>query len=128
MRPLTVKTVCSARPLFCRGAAVCGCSGGGKSRLRGVGAELQGDLIRGLAELSEEVADLLLTGVDDLASGGTVDGGGHVLTQLLEAAAQLAHQGVRRQGGFGRHGFSMETRATSTQPAQLRFPLNVGAP
>src|SRR3954453_10211972 len=98
MRPLTVKTVCSAGPLFCRGAAVCGWSGGGKSRLRGVGAELDGGLIGGLAEVGEEVADLLLTGIDDLSSGRLVDGGGHVVTELLEAAAQLFQQGVRRQG------------------------------
>jgi hypothetical protein len=55
--------------------------------LRGVGPELQGDLVGSLAEVSEEVADLLLAGVDDLAGGGEVDGGGNVLTQLLEAAA-----------------------------------------
>ena len=103
MRPLTVKTVCSAGPLFCKGVAVCGWSGGGKSRLRGVGAELQGGLVGGLSEVGEEVADLLLAGVDDLAGGGAVDGGGHVLTQLLETTAQLLQQGVRRQGRFGRH-------------------------
>src|SRR4051812_29301131 len=114
MRPLTVKTVCSAGPLLCRGAAVCGWSGGGKSRLRGVGAELQGGLVSGLAEVREEVADLLLAGVNDLASGGTVDGGSHVLTQLLEAAAQLVQQGVCRQGGFGRHDFSTEMKSTGT--------------
>ena len=82
--------------------------------MRGVGAELYGGLVSGLAEVGEEVADPFLAGVDDLASGGTVDGGGHVLTQLLEAAAQLVQQGVRRHGGFGRHGFSREARATST--------------
>jgi hypothetical protein len=71
--------------------------------LRGVGAELQGGLVGGLSEVGEEVADLLLAGVDDLAGGGVVDGGGHVLTQLLEAAAQLLEQGVGRQEGFGRH-------------------------
>src|SRR5690348_15467637 len=103
MRPLTVKTVCSAGPLFCRGVPVWGWSGGGESRLRGVAAELQGGLVGGLSEVGEEVADLLLAGVDDVAGGGAVDGIGHVLTELLEAAAQLVQQGGRRQGGFGRH-------------------------
>ena len=83
--------------------------------MRGVGAELEGGLVGGLAEVREEVADLLLASVDNLASGGTVDGGSHVLTQLLEAAAQLVQQGVRRQGGFGRHGFSTEMRAMGTR-------------
>jgi hypothetical protein len=57
--------------------------------LRGVGAELEGGLIGGLSEVGEEVADLLLAGVDDLAGGGRVDGGGDGGTELLEAAAQL---------------------------------------
>ena len=87
--------------------------------MRGVGAELEGGLVGGLAEVSEEVADLLLAGVDDLASGGTVDGGGHVLTQLLEAAAQLVQQDVRRQGGFGRHRLLQERQA-NRQRTQLR--------
>ena len=71
--------------------------------MRGVGAELQGDLVGGLSEVGEEVANRLLAGVDDLAGGGAVDGGGHVLTQLLETAAQLMQQSVRRPGGFGKH-------------------------
>lgn len=55
--------------------------------MRGIEAELDGGLVGGLSELSEEVADLLLAGVDDLASGSPVDSGGHILTKLLEAAA-----------------------------------------
>ena len=89
MRPLMVRTVRSAGPLFCRGTPVWGCSGGGKSRLRGVGAELDGGLVSGLSEVGEEVAHLLLAGIDDLTGGGLVDGRGDVLTELLEAPAQL---------------------------------------
>ena len=93
---MTVRTVCSAGPLFCSGVAVCGCSGGGKSRLRGVGAELDGGLVGGPSEVGEEVADFLLAGVDDLASGGGIDGSGDVLTKLLKAALQLFQQSVTR--------------------------------
>lgn len=72
--------------------------------MRGVGAELEGGLIGRLSEVGKEVADLLLAGIDDLTSGCLVDGGGHVLTQLLEVSAQLFQQGDRRQGWCGRHG------------------------
>jgi hypothetical protein len=71
--------------------------------LRGIEAELDGGLIGGLPEVGEEVADLLFTGVDDLAGRGGVDGGSHTLTKLLEAATQLLQEGVGRQGGFGGH-------------------------
>jgi len=64
--------------------------------LRGVGAELDGGLIGGLSEVREEVADLLLAGIDDLTGGGLVDGGGHVLTELLEASAELLQKVVGR--------------------------------
>src|SRR5947207_6925986 len=104
MRPLTVRMVCSSDPLFCSGFPVCGWSGGGKSRLRGVGAELDSGLKSGLSEVSEEVTDLLLAGINNLTGGRLVDGGGHLLTQLLEAFTQLFQQGVRRQGRYGRHG------------------------
>ena len=57
--------------------------------MRGVEAELDGGLVGGLSEVGEEVADLLLAGVDDRPGGGGVDGGGNALTELLEAAAQL---------------------------------------
>jgi hypothetical protein len=77
--------------------------------LRGVGAELDGGLIGGGAEVSEEVTNLLLAGVDDRSGGCGVDGGSHILTKLLEAAAQLLQEGVRRQGGFGRHDLLLMT-------------------
>ena len=79
--------------------------------MRGVEAELDGGLVGGLPEIGEEVADLLLAGVDDLAGRGRIDGGGHALTKSLEAASQLFQEGVGgddRFGGlgFGGHGFS----------------------
>ena len=66
--------------------------------MRGVEAELNGGLIRGLSEVGEEIADFLLAGIDDLPGGRLVDGGGHALTELLEAPAQLFQENVRRQG------------------------------
>ena len=57
--------------------------------MRGIEAELDGGLIGGLSEVGEEVADFLLASIDDLASGGGVDGGSHTLTKLLEAATHL---------------------------------------
>src|SRR5271157_478153 len=129
MRPLTVKMVCSAGPLFGRGVPVSGWSGGGKSRLRGVGAELDSGLIRGLSEVSEEVADLLLAGIDDLTGGCLVDGSGHVLTELPEASPQLFQQGVRRQGSFRRHALlHSKSEPGSCSAAQLCFPLSLSAP
>src|SRR5438105_2553980 len=104
MRPLMVRTVRSADPLFGKGFAVWGWAGGGKSRLRGVEAELDGGLEGDLSEVSEEVADLLLAGVDDRPGGSPVDGRGHVLAELLEAAAQRFQQSVGGQGRFRRHG------------------------
>lgn len=55
--------------------------------MRGVGTELEGGLIGGLSEVGQEVADLLLTGIDDLAGGCLVDGGGDVVAQSLKASA-----------------------------------------
>jgi hypothetical protein len=91
-----VRMVRSSGPLFCRGVPVCGWSGGGKSRLRGVGAELDGGLISGLSKVGEEVADLLLAGIDDLTGGCLVDGVSDVLTELLEASAELMQKSIRR--------------------------------
>lgn len=71
--------------------------------MRGVGAELDRGLIGGLSEVRQKVADLLLAGIDDLTGGRLVDGGGHLLTQVLEASTQLFQKDVRRQGRFGRH-------------------------
>jgi hypothetical protein len=72
--------------------------------LRGVLAKLDGSLISGLSEVGEQVAHLLLTGVDDLPGGSSVDGGGYVVAELLEAATQLFLEGISGQGRFGGHG------------------------
>jgi len=71
---------------------------------------LDGDLIGDLPEVGEEVADLLLAGVDDRSGGGPVDGGSHPLAKLLEAAAQQVQEGVGGQGGFGRHELLLDVR------------------
>jgi ssDNA-binding replication factor A large subunit len=63
--------------------------------LRGVEAELDGGLIRGLSEVGQEVTDLFLAGIDDLTGRRLVDDGGHVVTELLEPSADELHQGVR---------------------------------
>jgi hypothetical protein len=85
--------------------------------LRGVGAELDGGLVGGPSEVGEEVADLLLAGVDDLAGGGGIDGSGDVLTKLLKAAAQLFQQSVRRQSRFGGHACLLRQRETGDAPS-----------
>jgi hypothetical protein len=58
---------------------------------------LDGGLVGRLSEASQQVADLLLTGVDDLAGRGLVDGIGHPPAELLELLAELLHQ---RLGGY----------------------------
>ena len=45
--------------------------------MRGVGAELESGLISGLSEVGEEVSHLLFGGVDDVAGGRVIDGGGN---------------------------------------------------
>ena len=98
--------------------------------MRGIEAELDGSLIGGSPEVGEEVADLLLAGVEDLAGGGGVDCGGHTLTKLLEAAMQLLQEGVGGQGGFGGHELLLCDGAIGwrARPLQPSFPLKVGAP
>jgi hypothetical protein len=71
--------------------------------LRGIEAKLNRGLIGGLAEVRQEVAYFLLAGIDDLPSGGRVDGGGDLLAQLLETAAQLLQENVGGKARFGRH-------------------------
>ena len=72
--------------------------------MRGVEAELEGGLVGGQAEVGEQVADLLLRGVDDLTGRGLVDGGGHVRAELLEVTAQLVEQILGRKLGLVVHG------------------------
>src|SRR5215467_10278807 len=97
MRPLTVCTVWSSRPLLSRRRPV-SASRGGKSRFRGIDAELQGGLEDFEAEVAREVAHALLALGDDVGGGGAADGGGDVLAELLE----LSLQGCRE--GFGSDG------------------------
>jgi hypothetical protein len=57
--------------------------------LRGVGAELDGGLESGEPEVGEEVANLLLAGVDDSSGRCGVDSSGHILAELLETPTKL---------------------------------------
>src|SRR4051812_42364251 len=110
MRPLTVRTEEGSAPLLCRRLPVCGCCGGGESRLGLLQAELDGGLVGLLAESRQQVADFLLAVGDDAAGGGGVDGGGDVFAQLLELLAQARGQvvggglrlGVHRAPGVSR--------------------------
>src|ERR687884_1997327 len=94
MRPLMVRTVKGSGPLFCSRLPVSGCFGGGGSRLLGLEAELDRGLVGGLAEAGEEIADLLLAGVDDLPGWGLVDGLGHPPAEVLELLAQLLDESL----------------------------------
>jgi hypothetical protein len=71
--------------------------------MRGFESELDGGLVGGLSEVGEEVADLLLRGVDDLTGWRLVDGVGDIVTEFLEAAAQLLEELVGRKLGLGVH-------------------------
>jgi hypothetical protein len=81
---------------------------------------LKGGLIGGRAEVCQQVANLLLTGVDDLTGRSLVDGGSHILAQLLEAAAQLIHKGPRRQKRFHCHELLLRARQSGNAPSLLR--------
>jgi len=84
--------------------------------LRGVGAELDGGLIGNQSKVGQKVTHFLFASVDDLTGGRLVNGVGHVLTELLEASAELFQQSIRRQGRFGRHGLLLERKATGNAP------------
>src|SRR5437763_4686130 len=102
MRSLAVSTVWASRPLFFR-RRPSGAFGGGKSRFRGIDFHLQGLLVGLAPEVGEQVADLLLAVVDDLAGRGLVDGVGDALAQSLELAAEGLEQGFRGERGEGVH-------------------------
>jgi hypothetical protein len=91
--------------LFCRRLPVWGCCGGGGSRLGGLQAELDRRLVGGSSEASQEVANLLLAGVDDLPGRGPVDGVGDAPAELLELATQLLHEGLGGKLRLAVHGF-----------------------
>src|SRR3954449_5397175 len=94
MRPLMVRTEKGSGPLFCSRLPVAGCFGGGGSRLLGLEAELNSGLVGGLAEARQEIANLLLAGVDDVAGRSLVDGIGHPPAKPLELLTQLLHKGL----------------------------------
>jgi hypothetical protein len=98
--------------------------------LRGVGAELEGGLIGGLAKVREQVADPFLAAVDDLAGRSGVHSTRHILTKLLEAAAQLMQESVGREGRFRGRGPVLSARG-NVLPARLlqsSFSRSVGTP
>jgi hypothetical protein len=98
IRPLTVRTLWSARPLFCRRWPLAG-SVGGKSRFRGIDTQLQGRLIDGRAEVGDQIADRFLAVVEDLAEGRSIDGQGDIAAELLEAAAEGGDKNFRGDRG-----------------------------
>lgn len=81
--------------------------------MRGVGAELEGDLVSGESKVGEQVANLLLAGVDDLTGGSSVDGGSDISAELFEADAKLFSEGVCRQSGDAGHWLLLSTQANS---------------
>src|SRR5262245_31447776 len=115
MRSLTVRTLYSWGPLFCKGLPVWGCCGGGKSRLGGIQTQLHGGLVSELAEGGEELGDLFLAGVDDLAGGCLVDGVGDAAEDLFEFATEGIDQGV---GGQLRLGWHADLRARGAGEAE----------
>src|SRR5262245_24724860 len=104
MRPLMVRTEDGSGPLFCSRLPVSGCFGGGGSRLLGLEAELDSGLGGGLAEARQEIADLLLAGVDDPAGWRPVDGIGHPPAELLELLAELLQEGLGGDLRLALHG------------------------
>jgi len=78
---------------------------------------LDGGLISGQSEVGEEVADFLLAGIDDLAGGGGVDCGRHILTESLEVAAKLIQEGIGGDGRFRGHGRLLSARKRASCPA-----------
>jgi hypothetical protein len=64
---------------------------------------LDGELIGSLPKVREEIADPLLTGVDDLTGGSLIDGSCDVLAEFLESFAELLPERLRRQGRLAGH-------------------------
>jgi hypothetical protein len=91
--------------------------------LRGFKAELDGGLVRRLAEGGEQVPDFFFAGVDDLPGRGAVDGGGDVLAELFKAAAQLVKEVLGGELGLAVHGGNSgkgeEEPRTPTRPLRL---------
>src|SRR3954447_24517131 len=108
MRPLMVRTEKGSGPLFWSRLPVSGWVGGGGSRLLGPEAEWDGGLVGGLAEAGQEIANLLLAGVEDLAGWRVVDGIGHPPTELLELHAELLDEGLGGDLRWAIHGRFLE--------------------
>ncbi len=66
--------------------------------MRGVEAELNGGLIGGLPEVSEEVTNGFFTVVEDVAGGGAVHGRGDVVTELFKLVAEGGEKSVWAKG------------------------------
>ena len=89
--------------------------GGEGERLRGVGAELNRSLIGGLSEVRQKVADLLLAGIDDLTAA-PVDGGGHLLTQVLKRPRSCSRRtSADKVGSEGTGGSAGESESAHSQ-------------
>jgi hypothetical protein len=98
--------------------------------LRGIKAELNGGLIGGLSEVSQEVADFLLAGVDDLARRSRIDGSGDILAKSLETLTQLFQKILGGNGRFEGHGLLLSSigNVQHARPPRPGFPLSLGAP
>lgn len=98
--------------------------------MRGVGAELEGGLEGGGSEIGEEVANLLLAGVDDGTGGRVVDGGGNIVTELLKTGLELFEEIVSGEERFGGHGLlpGKQEKPHRARAAVPSFPIRVGAP
>lgn len=81
--------------------------------MRGIGAELESDLVSGESKVSEEVANLLLAGVDDLTGRSLVDGGRDISAELFKADAKLFLKSACRQSGDAGHWLLLSTHANS---------------
>src|SRR5262249_60794088 len=98
MRPLTVCTVWSSRPLLSRRRPV-SASRGGKSRFRGIDSQLQGGLEDFAAGAAAGGADGLLAVGDKVAGRGPADCVGGLPADLLAVGLSGAGQGLGGGGG-----------------------------
>src|SRR3974377_2633985 len=112
MRAVAVSRGGASRPLL-RRRRPSGAFGGGKSLFCGINLQLQGGLVGFAAEVGKQVANRLLTGVDDVTGRGLVDGVSDAAAEFFEAATQALQESIRgewRQGGHrGSGGWGKET-------------------
>src|SRR5205807_1496238 len=93
------------------------------SRFRGINLQLQSGLVGVAAEVGEEVADLLLAGVEDVAGGSLVDGVGDATAEFLKAAAEALQEGV---GGNGRQGVHRGSRCWGKEKRVPGLTVSIG--